>query len=90
MGIDDLAARSAGISVQPSPAAGWFTVSSQRSPIAAVQLMDTGGRLLQTMPNNRPGSVIVPVDQLPNGLYVVRVTLVDGTVNHQRVMVANP
>ncbi len=90
VGIDDLAARSASISVQPSPATGWFTVRSERSAITTVQLMDTGGRLLQTMPNNRPGSVKVPLDQLPNGLYVVRVTLANGTVHHQRVMVANP
>jgi len=89
VGIDDVAGQAAGISIHPSPASDFIIVRSDRSPILAVQLLDADGRLLQTSAAKRTTNEVVPVDQLPNGLYVARVQLADGTMHHQRVMVAH-
>lgn len=89
VGVADVNGPASSISLQPSPANASFTVSAGTQSIASVQLLDTDGRLLQTTANNRAGSVTVPVEQLPNGLYVVRVNLTNGTAHHHRVMVAH-
>ncbi|MBX2971596.1 MAG: PKD domain-containing protein [Flavobacteriales bacterium] len=89
VGLDEVAGQAVGVSLYPSPASDIFVVRSERSAIALVQLVDTDGRLVGTTAGNHTGSMIVPVDQLSNGLYVARVQLFDGTMHHQRVMVAH-
>jgi PKD repeat protein len=89
VGINDVGSGNAGITLNPSPANAFFTVRSEHALITSVQLVDANGRLLQTMAYNRNGSVVVPVAQLPNGLYVARIHLANGTMQHLRVMVAH-
>lgn len=89
VGLDEAASRAQGVSLYPSPASELFVVRSERSAITMVQLFDADGRLLSTTADSRRNSMIIPVGQLPDGLYVARVLLADGTMHHQRMMVAH-
>lgn len=89
VGLDEVDGRAVGVSLHPSPASDFLVVRSERSAITMVQLLDAGGRLVSTTANNRSGNMTIPVGQLPDGLYVARVRLAEGTMHHQRVLVAH-
>lgn len=89
VGINDVVGSGAAIVIQPSPANEFFTVRSHRSPVHAVQLFDADGCLVEGTANKTGASMTVQVAHLPNGLYMARVQLADGTFHHQRVMVVH-
>jgi PKD repeat protein len=78
-----------GLSLYPSPAAEQFTVQSERSAIASVQLIDSDGRMVQDFTGVARTRVVVPTEALPSGVYAVRVLLDNGAVQHMRAVVAH-
>ena len=64
------AAAAAGLQLVPNPASGPATQLLGADPLAPVQLYDGRGQLLHTF---APGTTALPIQDLPAGLYLVRV-----------------
>lgn len=88
VGMEELRDRLAAPTIFPSPASASFTVEAPRA-VAGIHLSDSEGRIVRTIPVAQGTRVDVPVDALPNGVYVAHVTLADGSTHHLRVVVAH-
>lgn len=88
VGMPEEAARQAGISLFPSPAADRITVQAPTA-IATLQLIDAGGRITTMLPGAGASRLTLDVQQLPAGLYAVRVLLTNGALHHIRAVVAH-
>jgi hypothetical protein len=87
VGIDEIAGEDRGIVVHPNPAKDVIYIRSMHSAILEVRLIDAAGRSVQESGHTRGHSAIMEVNNIPNGLYVVRVRMTNGTYRHHRVMV---
>ncbi|MCL4282888.1 MAG: PKD domain-containing protein [Flavobacteriales bacterium] len=72
----------------PTPASDAVTIQSP-SPIREIRLIDGKGALVKTMQDIPGTRTTLPVGNLPEGFYVTRVTLANGSVHHLRLMVAH-
>ena len=88
VGIQHLNGEFGGTRLFPSPASGRFTVDSPRDPIKSLELIDSDGRLVRTVEGSGALRMDVPVDAVTPGIYVVRVTLSNNTLNYLRVVIA--
>lgn len=87
MGLTEGHGPLAGLQLFPSPASDWFMVRSEGAAVEQVQLMDSEGRLVAVTAQRHGTNVLMPVAQLPAGLYAARVHLADGTTQQLRVMI---
>lgn len=71
------------VKLYPNPAANSFTIVGVAKSIAAVRLMDLLGRTVSSTYTNH--KVEIP-NQLPNGIYLVKISYQDGTSNQQKII----
>ena len=71
------------IRITPNPNSGTFTISG--ADMHRVQLMEASGKLVREMKG--PFGNAVEVSGLNSGLYIVRVMMVDGRVENEKVIV---
>ena len=81
-------ANSAALTLSPNPADGSVALRSDR-PIRAVAVRDLAGRLVREVRAGGAQSVIVSVEAVPAGSYLVAVTLADGQVLTRRLLVSH-
>ena len=72
LGLAKFFAANKNILVYPNPANNTVTVSSESDNAFSVQILDLTGRLL-IQQNCRQGQLTIPVENLPNGLYLLKV-----------------
>lgn len=88
VGINDLNAGSNAPVLYPSPATDAFAVKSP-TPMEAIRLADSQGRIVRIIQDPDRFQVNVPVQDLPAGAYVAHVVLTNGNTYPLRVMVAH-
>lgn len=79
----------AGINVHPNPNQGRFTVHLPEGTLAveSMTLWNAQGQQFPVHPKGSGPIISITVDDIPNGLYVLRVQLVDGTVLHTKLII---
>lgn len=75
------------VDVFPSPASGSFTVRSPEQLIRSVRLVDAGGREVARYDGLRTEQIVVPVNGLAAGIYVVRTELANGGIVRAQVAI---
>lgn len=75
------------LNVFPSPANEAFTVRAPGRLIRSIRLVDTGGREVARFDGLRTEQLLVPVNGLASGIYVVRTELTNGAVVRSQVVV---
>lgn len=87
VGIDEITEVTIGIEVHPNPANDLITVRAKHSSMLEIQLMDAAGRVvLRSFPGGSRRAALAVV-HVPDGLYVLRARMANGTYQNQRLMV---
>lgn len=74
------------LQVMPNPATSQFTITTrEESPMMAIEVYDLNGRLVQDLTQVNANSYTVERNNLPDGVYFVRVHLEEG-VGVQKIM----
>lgn len=87
VGIADINGGAGAPHLFPSPASDHFTIESPSSPIKVMELTDSDGRVVRTANGTGNLRMEVPVEALPPGIYIARVTLTNNTLHYLRVVV---
>lgn len=72
------------IAVYPNPSNGLVTINSTEE-IAQIQVLDLGGRTILSEQNAEINDTVVDLTNTPNGIYILNITLMNGTIINKRV-----
>lgn len=81
-GLNDVS----GVSVYPNPASGSVQFSVPAG-IAGIKLFDMQGRLVCEAQSGGASHFVLPVDQLPSGVYMASITTGDGSIVARKVSI---
>jgi len=75
------------VSVYPNPANQVVNLNGLNASFERVELFNSNGQLVYTANANGQSHVEIAVDQLPEGLYILRSTVENATTNTQKIVI---
>ena len=87
VGVEEESQDAYGVNVYPNPSSDRVAVQTTRSSICKVELFNPIGSLIYSESGLEVGAVIIDVNALATGLYSVRVSLKDGTIEVRKIIV---